>query len=53
MFRRHWSLVGGGGRWAGKTSGGGTARAPVKLEVEDKLGDLAVICENFRSLEVK
>ena len=39
---------GTGGRWAGKTGGGGAARAPAKLEVGDELEDLSAICEKFR-----
>ena len=41
-----------GGRWAGKTGGGGAAEAPVKLDVGDEVGDLFVICEKFRGLSV-
>ena len=45
-------IGGAGGRWAGKTGGGGVAEAPVRLEVGDEFGDLFVICEKFRALSV-
>lgn len=37
--RSVWVLIGGVGcRWAGKTGGGGAARAPAKLELEEGWG---------------
>ena len=47
------SIGSGGGRWAGKTSGGGAAEAPVMLEVGDELKDWSAICEKSRGLSVK
>ena len=46
-------IGGASSRWVGKTGGGGTAEAPVMLEVGDEVGDLTVICEKFRGLKVK